>query len=72
MVGSDRWGIFSFSSIADGGEGRDEEALIFPAQIPSPRPSPRLGGEREMAQIVPLPSGFILRLLTIIAAMKLI
>jgi hypothetical protein len=23
------FGIFSFSSIADGGEGRDEEALIF-------------------------------------------
>jgi len=25
---------FSFSSIANGGEGRDEEALIFQVQIP--------------------------------------
>jgi ribonuclease R len=30
-----------------GGEGRGEEASLFPVQIPSPQPSPRLGGERE-------------------------
>ena len=30
-----------------GGEGRGEEAQLFPDQIPSPQPSPRLGGERE-------------------------
>ncbi|MBE0545134.1 MAG: ATP synthase subunit I [Verrucomicrobia bacterium] len=29
------------------GEGRGEEAQSFPAQIPSPQPSPRSGGERE-------------------------
>ena len=27
--------------------GRGEEAQLFPAQIPSPQPSPRSGGERE-------------------------
>ena len=31
----------------NGGEGRGEEARLFPAQNPSPQPSPRLGGERE-------------------------
>jgi len=30
-----------------GGEGQGEEAQLFPDQIPSPQPSPRLGGERE-------------------------
>jgi N-glycosylase/DNA lyase len=30
-----------------GGEGRGEEADYFETQIPSPRPSPRLGGARE-------------------------
>ncbi len=29
------------------GEGRGEEAQLFATQIPSPQPSPRLGGERE-------------------------
>jgi DNA ligase (NAD+) len=29
-----------------GGEGRGEEAQLFPTKIPSPQPSPRLGGER--------------------------
>ncbi|MGA2280889.1 MAG: ABC transporter permease [Verrucomicrobiota bacterium] len=37
--------IFSLSS-TKGGEGRGEEAQGFPAQIPSPQPSPRTGGER--------------------------
>ena len=31
----------------NGGEGRGEEARLFPAQNPSPQPSPRLGGARE-------------------------
>ncbi len=31
-----------------GGEGRGEEAKISQAQNPSPQPSPRLGGEREI------------------------
>jgi ATP-dependent helicase/nuclease subunit A len=42
------------SSPKGGGEGRGEEAQLFPveprklsAQFPSPQPSPRLGGERE-------------------------
>jgi len=37
------------SSLASpkGGEGRGEEAQLFPDQTPSPQPSPRLGGERE-------------------------
>jgi N-glycosylase/DNA lyase len=30
-----------------GGEGREEEADYFETQIPSPQPSPRLGGARE-------------------------
>jgi ATP-dependent helicase HepA len=30
-----------------GGAGRGEEAQLFSDQIPSPQPSPRLGGERE-------------------------
>ena len=30
-----------------GGEGRGEEVDCSQIQIPSPRPSPRLGGERE-------------------------
>jgi DNA ligase (NAD+) len=30
-----------------GGDGQGEEAQLFPDQIPSPQPSPRLGGERE-------------------------
>ncbi|HVU28506.1 MAG TPA: replication-associated recombination protein A [Verrucomicrobiae bacterium] len=32
-----------------GGEGRGEEANVSKFQIPSPQPSPRLGGERESA-----------------------
>jgi len=39
-------GIFPLAS-PKGGEGRGEEVQGFPAQIPSPQPSPRLGGERE-------------------------
>ena len=38
--------FFSLAS-PEGGEGRGEEAKAFRDQIPSPRPSPRLGGERE-------------------------
>jgi hypothetical protein len=38
--------VFSLAS-PEGGEGRGEEAPMLPAQIPSPQPSPRLGGERE-------------------------
>jgi len=34
-------------SSPEGGEGRGEEAQLFTAQIPSPQPSPRLGGEKE-------------------------
>ena len=34
-------------SSPEGGEGRGEEARLSAVQIPSPRPSPRLGGERE-------------------------
>jgi DNA ligase (NAD+) len=30
-----------------GGEGRGDEAQLFATEIPSPQPSPRLGGERE-------------------------
>ena len=39
---------FSLSS-PKGGEGRGEEAQLSSDQIPSPQPSPRLGGERETA-----------------------
>jgi hypothetical protein len=39
--------VFSLAS-PKGGEGRGEEVQGFTAQIPSPRPSPRPGGEREM------------------------
>ncbi len=39
--------LFSSLSSPEGGEGRGEEASLFPAQIPSPQPSPRLGGARE-------------------------
>ena len=42
--------VFSLSS-SEGGEGRGEEAKIFPVQIPSPHPSPRLGGERESGAV---------------------
>jgi hypothetical protein len=38
--------FFPLSS-AKGGEGRGEEANCFENQIPSPQPSPRLGGARE-------------------------
>ena len=31
-----------------GGEGRGEEASCFKAEFPSPQPSPRLGGAREL------------------------
>src|ERR1039458_1324009 len=34
-----------------GGEGGGEEAQGFPAQIPSPQPSPRSGGERETGAV---------------------
>jgi hypothetical protein len=34
-----------------GGEGRGEEAKVFRDQIPSPQPSPRLGGERESESV---------------------
>ena len=37
---------FSLAS-PKGGEGRGKEVPIFPDQIPSPQPSPRLGGEKE-------------------------
>ena len=40
--------IFSLSS-TKGGEGRGEEAEISQFQIPSPQPSPRLGGASEKA-----------------------
>ncbi len=39
--------VFSLSS-PKGGEGREEEASCFQTQNPSPRPSPRSGGEREL------------------------
>ena len=35
-------------SSPEGGEGRGEEANHFENQIPSPQPSPRSGGEREL------------------------
>ena len=34
-----------------GGEGRGEEADYFQNKISSPQPSPRLGGERELATV---------------------
>jgi DNA replication and repair protein RecF len=37
----------SFLASPKGGEGRGEEAVISQIQNPSPRPSPRSGGERE-------------------------
>ena len=37
----------NFSLSSGGGEGRGEEADVSKIQSPSPRPSPRLGGERE-------------------------
>ena len=40
-------GVVSSLSSPKGGEGRGEEARLSPVQIPSPQPSPRLGGERE-------------------------
>jgi CDP-paratose 2-epimerase len=39
--------VSSRSANGVGGEGRGEVAQVFPAQIPSPQPSPRLGGARE-------------------------
>ena len=45
--------ISSLSS-QKGGEGRGEEASVSKDQIPSPRPSPRLGGARESA-VLPAP-----------------
>jgi len=42
--------VFSLSS-QKGGEDRGEEADYFRVQIPSPQPSPRLGGEREKNSI---------------------
>jgi hypothetical protein len=42
--------VFSLAS-PTGGEGRGEEAQGFTAQIPSPRPSPRSGGERETGAV---------------------
>jgi tRNA dimethylallyltransferase len=43
--------IFSRSS-PEGGAGRGEEAQLSSVQIPSPRPSRRLGGARELAASV--------------------
>ncbi len=43
---SDTDRVFSLSS-PEGGVGRGGEAPTFPSKIPSPQPSPRLGGERE-------------------------
>ncbi len=40
-------GTASSLSFRKGGEGRGEEAQLLKAKIPSPQPSPRLGGERE-------------------------
>ena len=48
IVGAAR--VFSLSS-PEGGEGRGEEASLSSAQIPSPRPSPRLGGEPEARRV---------------------
>jgi hypothetical protein len=57
-------GLSSLSTIRNGGEGREEEALRFMErrqnlllgngadQIPSPRPAPRLGGARESGVVV--------------------
>ena len=42
--------VFSLAS-PKGEEGRGEEAQGFTAQIPSPQPSPRLGGERETGAV---------------------
>ncbi len=42
--------VFSLSS-KKGGEGRGEEASCFEIKIPSPQPSPRLGGVREKNSI---------------------
>ena len=42
--------VFSLAS-PKGGEGWGEEAQGFPAQIPSPQPSPRSGGERETGAV---------------------
>ena len=42
--------LFSLSSLK-GGEGRGEEAEIYQSQIPSPQPSPRLGGAREKTSL---------------------
>ena len=42
--------VFSLSS-PEGGEGRGEEANCFRLKFPSPRPAPRLGGERETAAV---------------------
>jgi hypothetical protein len=61
-------GTFSLSS-PEGGEGRGEEADCFQIQIPSPQPSPRLGGEREW---IPGWSGFSdISQLTLAATKKL-
>jgi hypothetical protein len=42
---------FDSLSSPKGGEGWGEEANGSQIQIPSPQPSPRLGGEREKIQI---------------------
>ena len=44
--------LFSLSANGVGGEGRGEVARIrcFQSQIPSPRPSPRIGGAKESGQ----------------------
>jgi hypothetical protein len=44
-------GCLSPSLPCNGGEGRGEEAQLFPANAPSPQPSPRLGGAREPVSI---------------------
>ena len=38
-------------SFPKGGEGRGEEAKDIETKIPSPQPSPRLGGAREKNQL---------------------
>jgi general secretion pathway protein G len=51
--------ILSLSS-PKGGEGRGEEVSCFRAKVPSPQPSPRSGGERELAVASRCARGFTL------------
>jgi DnaJ-domain-containing protein 1 len=45
------WEVAASLASPKGGEGRGEEALLAQVQIPSPQPSPRSGGEREMIPV---------------------